>query len=275
MARVVVTERDKNLFKSLNNYGFLSTKQVRKLFFNGVDKRTMLARLRALRKAKYLRFITGPELGQYVWYLSKAGSKLFDSEPVIGSVNRNTLEHDLLVNELRFLLKDTGLFSNWTSSHRMRKYASDYFEDYDTSEPIVPDWISSLEFKDQGKKPIAIELELNYKGPKYMDRLFSKYVRQRSLSGVWYFVKDASVGKRVLEDYRKHYYQHGENWVWFSLISDMKSPIEEIKINTRSGSFLLKSIAEKKNIKAQLTYEEFMKNKNSVGSHQGSHGVGS
>ncbi len=69
-----LTGRDKDILKSLLSYGLLSSKQIKDLHFSGVDKRTVLRRLRKLTKAKWiLRHVTSRG-GEIIWTLSLKGA---------------------------------------------------------------------------------------------------------------------------------------------------------------------------------------------------------
>ncbi|MCY4513500.1 MAG: hypothetical protein OXB86_07415 [Bdellovibrionales bacterium] len=48
------TKRDWFLLERLENFGILSTQQIRELIFNGINTRTVLRRLRLLKKEDWL-----------------------------------------------------------------------------------------------------------------------------------------------------------------------------------------------------------------------------
>jgi hypothetical protein len=83
------------------SFGFLSSEQIKKLVFPTVDKRTMLRRLRVLKKKKVLNRFESSKGGTVLWSLTGRQSSLMGSDFVMRNINRSALEHDLMVNDLR------------------------------------------------------------------------------------------------------------------------------------------------------------------------------
>jgi len=240
-----LTDRDFKLFSLLSEYGLLSTSQIYRKVFRGVDKRTMLRRLRKLHKHRCLSFVTGPNQGGYVWYLSQKSLKLLGSDFAIKGVNRNSLEHDLLVNEMRFSLEQTGFTETWISSHRMRQTDPQGVSPYARSSDTIPDWIFTLETKQYGPRSIAMEVEITYKGPKRMQSQIYRYVHKDSIHYSWYLVPSIEFGRKILKDFKPYAGYKSNSWLWFSLIDEVKNKPLEARIFTLKNKFCLKDIAEK------------------------------
>lgn len=69
--KIRVTKRDLTLLTGLNDFYLLSTRQIQELYFNSINIKTILRRLRLLKAHGYLRrFKTGVN-GECIWSLGK------------------------------------------------------------------------------------------------------------------------------------------------------------------------------------------------------------
>ena len=104
-----LTGRDLYFLEGLNSYFLLTTKQIRRLYFKETDIRTVLRRLRQLHRADYIRRFKGGETGECIWTLGKKSEQILAQEIKLKGLNRNTLAHDLKVNDLRLHLYDLAI----------------------------------------------------------------------------------------------------------------------------------------------------------------------
>ncbi len=133
---LIITPRDRKLMEGLARYGLLTTNQIHWLFFREVKIHTVLRRLRKLKG--HIELKLGLNHGHRVWTLTAKGANLIGADLMIKSLNRNTLEHDTLINDIRIRLKE---FSNPTSCVPgfVLKHKAD--QTWKNSENIVPDGI--------------------------------------------------------------------------------------------------------------------------------------
>lgn len=257
---IFITERDRKLFLKIQSCGFLSTRQIKKMIYPETNRRTMLSRLRRLHRTDYLRYVTG-NFGEFSWYLTAKAAMVFGDTPTVKSINRNKLTHDLLVNEVRFFIEDLGYGTNWISAHIVmkneeKKKPYERYLDYEK----VPDWFCILDMH-HGKKGVSIEVELHYKGASKMVDLFNAYASLKNIDYCWYFVRSEEFGRRLMRDFKLAAGQKNPEWLWFSVIDDIKKDKENMKIYFSDKTHLLKNIFVKQQEKKKLTYQDFMNQK--------------
>lgn len=120
----MVNVRDEKLCQYLLSFGFLSSEQIHRLLFQDVNKRTMLRRLRILKKKKVIDRFVSSKGGMILWTLTSKQVSKMGSDFVMKNINRSTLDHDLSVNDLRIQFELKNLGSSWRSSHYLRFKAS-------------------------------------------------------------------------------------------------------------------------------------------------------
>ena len=187
----------------------LSSQQIRELVFKGTDTKTVLRRLRLLKKRGCLLSSEGLANGGLVWVLSKKGALLFNVEGETKPINRNTLQHDVIVSDVRIQLERLGVIASWTPEHILKKKAAKAFHEREKSfsyvedPPIVPD---SLFITKQGwkMKAVALEVELSIKSKARYKKIFSQYKNKRELWCVWYVVLNKAFGESLLELWDKY-----------------------------------------------------------------------
>lgn len=178
--------RDEKLCQCLLSYGFLSSEQIKKLLFPSVDKRTMLRRLRILKKKKVLVRFESSKGGTVLWTLTSQQVARMGSDFVMRHINRSTLAHDLLVNDLRIQFETNGIGASWKSSHYLRFKTSQGLKPDERLPETIPDWLVTIE-----GKPSAIEVELSFKGMRRMERILNLYSEKKTIQQLWYFVPTA------------------------------------------------------------------------------------
>ncbi|MEC7276315.1 MAG: replication-relaxation family protein [Bdellovibrionota bacterium] len=219
-----LTKRDHFLFQALFSYGLLSTTQINQLVFSDVDYRTVLRRLRKLEKLKVIQRVRSCKVGTCVWYLRPIAAKRIGQEPIIKSVNRNLLEHDLLVNDIRLALNGHTSFLQWKSGHYLRHLQGKDQERIGHSD-VIPDWITRA-VTSEGSKNISLEIELSYKGPRRMLEVFRNYYgSKKSIDSIWYFVPSTNFGKRVALKAKEicDYNGYRDSWFYWCLIDEFLS----------------------------------------------------
>ena len=64
-----------------------------RLYFPGIDIRTVLRRLRRLQAADAIRRSGGLDFGELVWLLTEKSGRALGVETIVDKVNRNQLQH--------------------------------------------------------------------------------------------------------------------------------------------------------------------------------------
>lgn len=217
----MVNVRDEKLCQYLLSFGFLSSEQIHKLLFQDVNKRTMLRRLRILKKKKVVDRFVSSKGGMVLWTLTSKQVSRMGSEFVMKNINRSTLEHDLSVNDLRIQFELKNLGSSWRSSHYLRFKASAGRRPQDRLPETIPDWLVTLK-----GRVFAIEVELNFKGIKRMERVLSLYADKKSIQHLWYFVPSIEMREKLLRLAQRYSITRGKSWVKVSLLSEIDRVVE-------------------------------------------------
>lgn len=217
----MVNVRDEKLCQYLLSFGFLSSEQIHKLLFQDVNKRTMLRRLRILKKKKVVDRFVSSKGGMVLWTLTSKQVSRMGSDFVMKNINRSTLEHDLSVNDLRIQFELKNLGSSWRSSHYLRFKASAGRRPQDRLPETIPDWLVTLK-----GRVFAIEVELNFKGIKRMERVLSLYADKKSIQHLWYFVPSIEMREKLLRLAQRYSITRGKSWVKVSLLSEIDRVVE-------------------------------------------------
>lgn len=217
----MVNVRDEKLCQYLLSFGFLSSEQIHKLLFKDVNKRTMLRRLRTLKKKKVVDRLESFKGGMVLWTLCSKQVGKMGSDFVMRNINRSTLDHDLRVNDLRIQFELKGLGSSWRSSHYLRFRASIGKKPTERLPETIPDWLVTLK-----GKVFAIEVELNFKGIKRMERVLSLYAEKKSIQHIWYFVPNEQMRTQLTKLAQRYAPLRGKNWIKVSLLLEIDRAVE-------------------------------------------------
>lgn len=213
--------RDEKLCQYLLSYGFLSSEQIKKLLFPETNKRTILRRLRILNKKKVLVRFESSKGGTILWTLSRMKVQQLGSEFVMKSINRSTLAHDLLVNDLRIQFDQKGVGSSWKSGHYFRFKASLGKSPEERLPDTIPDWIVTIK-----NKVCALEVELNLKSTSRIQRVLNLYYRKESIAHLWYFVPNEKMRQRLMKIALPYEQYRGKGWFKVSLLRDVEASLE-------------------------------------------------
>ncbi len=118
--RVQLTDRDRDLFRMVDSYGVMSTNQIRRLIFANIDRSVVLRRLRILRHKKFLVATPGLPQGELAWTLAFKARQLIHSDFEI-SLNKNQLEHDILLSEIRLRLERGKVCHSWITGFHLKQ----------------------------------------------------------------------------------------------------------------------------------------------------------
>ena len=198
--RTVITDRDMTLLSTLASYELLTTRQIGTLVFRDLDKRTVLRRLRKLEREKVIKKIHGLKLGELAWALNQYGAFRLGIERQTENINRNSLEHDTTLTDIRIAFEQKGIASQWTTEQHLRRSIGR--QSKLGQEEIVPDAVFAGRTK-KGFEVFALELELSGKSPSRYARVFSNYAEKNHFSALWYIVGNETLGKRLATEWEK------------------------------------------------------------------------
>jgi len=239
---IKLQERDLALLKAVLRYGVLSTKQITSLCFASIAQTTVLRRLRLLQEAGVLINCGNLPDGAKVWSIAKLGCKAINEKPPYRFSNRNTHQHDVCLVNVRLALESMGLGDNWTSEFEMKRNVSSY----NRQDRIIPDGVFVAELNCE-THVIALELELHAKSHARYRSLFIDYTFKDAISLIWYVVKDESIIKPILKEWRG-VEAEGKRWnhpqkIIFCIYNDLVKNKLDTKMNDAGevktlGSFI-------------------------------------
>ncbi|MGE3975876.1 MAG: hypothetical protein AB7F59_15230 [Bdellovibrionales bacterium] len=189
------------ILDQMAGFGVLSTRQISKMFFEGVAKTTLLRRLRILEEDNLIRRAIGLAEGELAWTLTTDGLKRIGSTLPPKYLNRNSLEHDILLNELRLSLNRIGLVENWIAEHVLKAKRIGAKHNFDEPK-AVPDGLLATIIKNRAVS-VAIELEIQPKSKIRYEKILQRYYHMKTIFAVWYFVRSKSLGEMIFEMYEK------------------------------------------------------------------------
>jgi hypothetical protein len=210
---MILQERDNKLLRSIAKYAVLSTHQIAHLTFVGVAHTTMMRRLRLLEKEKFISRGVPLDTGTNTWILGYKGREFMNAKPSAVFMNRNTIQHDVLVTEVRLTFETVGLASNWTPEWQMKSEAMG-IDRRPGRERVIPDGLMLEPIKGQ-TKIIAVELERTRKAEKKYDRILSQYMHGTNINFIWYVAKELSIVNAIIRTANKHNFPTSR--LWFSL----------------------------------------------------------
>lgn len=197
---MVLTNRDRELFRRLSNYGMFSTKQIAENIFAGIATTTVLRRLRSLEASHYIKRVTGLETQEILWVLTEKGA---DSAAVLipkRNWSKNMLEHDHKLLSLRLILEKCGVAQSWIPEHEIRSLIFKKYKLKEAKQKLIPDGLMVIETN--GKKlSLAIELELTLKNKNRLKEIVKRYQEKKDLAGVCYFARSKSILTSVFHEW--------------------------------------------------------------------------
>ena len=181
------TPRDARLLRWINGHGFVTVQQA--ATWLNIRYQTCHRRLKLLVDGG---FLTTTRVGhsRYTYRLTKAGVLASgDDLPPLKVIAMGTYCHDLrLVDLAAFLEKETG--GRFVTERRIRQDRG--LHGLGTLGHVA-DGLLEVE----GKKPIAVELELSTKGWRRLDGIMSDYAASLEIGEVWYFAGSDALHRRL------------------------------------------------------------------------------
>ena len=235
-----ITERDHALFQKLGDYGVLSTGQLRELFFKNIRKTTMLRRLRALERRYLIRRIQGLSDGSHGWSLTKRCAYKLGTEGVFKNINRNSLQHDVTLSQVRMALQSVGLGETWVPEHVLRFRAWQERNQNKKVSENIPDGIFTVE-SGGDYLAVAIELELNEKNSDRYAKTLGSYWGKQSLAMIWYLVPTRALGEKIERLWKKTNGTSNTRLKWSIISQVLKNPYD-IELHCLGTTRLLRNV---------------------------------
>ncbi len=180
-----LTDRDLELVRSINRFGFLTLENIVVLW--GVDFSTAAARVRKLIELGVIRRLELQHFEARPLIPTKSGCSLAgETMAPLKGVRVSTFVHDKLLFELATSL-EARFSAHFETEREYRLRAIDRVSDFH-----VPDGILH-----RGDTHIGIELELSKKAPRRLTEIISSHAANLAFDEVWYIVLDESLRTHV------------------------------------------------------------------------------
>ncbi|MGZ3736302.1 MAG: hypothetical protein ACXVC0_15145 [Bdellovibrionota bacterium] len=193
---IILTERDKKLFRFLHSYGLARTSNLASEVFPGIAPTTALRRLRRLESQGYIARIPGLPFGEFAWRVSEKASRMISAVPPKRYFPKQAMEHDLKLLDLRLALEKAEISQGWISEHELRRKMAGRFTVENLENLNIPDGLMTA--RNNGRLvSVAVELELHFKNRDRYHRIFSRYQAKSRILAVWYLVSSPGLGKHL------------------------------------------------------------------------------
>jgi len=199
--RLRITTRDILLLDRLSQYGMLSSKQINKLIFGEIALTTVLRRLRRLEKNGLIKRITGLS-NTILWAMTSQALKYGGSEDFKRHWNKNQLDHDHKLNELRLFLEELEISQNWVTEHELRLLTFRKYKIEEAKSKLIPDGIMVVRSGIRNIS-VAIELELNLKSRSRIEDILERYLEKKELTSLWYICGSKSISHAISKVWKK------------------------------------------------------------------------
>ena len=123
------------------------------------------------------------------------------------AINRNSLQHDVLLSEILFHLQKRNILGVWTPEHVLKRKSIGrdlYTWNWSRRDPhpLIPDGLFLTKY-DTKRRAIALEVEISQKALQRYEKHFTFYRSKKDLWLVWYVVLSKSFGEKLLCLWRK------------------------------------------------------------------------
>jgi hypothetical protein len=156
-----------------------------------------------LEEEKWIYRIKALESGELVWLLGVKGETKINAASSMIKPNRNSLAHDVQLTDLRIRLGKLGLGSNFIPEWVLKRKTFDPNKRHREEKSIIPDGLFSAVLWNKQVRTIALELEINPKSILRYEKIFTKYMGQRHLDLIWYFVNTKTYGDALFRKWRQ------------------------------------------------------------------------
>lgn len=204
----------------LADFGVLCTSQIKSLYFPQTRKTTMLRRLRRLEKSAFVRRRRGRVEGEFAWSLGPKGAAALGLSSRAMLTGRASIEHDVLLSQVRLSLLKAGLGENWRSEESLKRQTYRHSRMYQPERAVIPDGLFTAPRKNTYVS-IALELELTAKKKERYRKIFSTYALKSNIWLIWYLVENANLGGLILEQWKKIRPSNNPPYLGWSLIKDV------------------------------------------------------
>jgi hypothetical protein len=174
---VRLTERDVEIIRFINNFGFCEMGQIEKRFSLKKPRNYEVMR-RLIRNGfvNHKRIYYG---SHGVYFVSTKGAKYTDLPP-LDRISQGQYDHQITIIKVYLKLMQQYPYASWISE---RKLKHDKFFDGVGKRGHLSDGV--LLFPDG--KQIAVEIEMSVKGKNRIEQIIKGYVKQLSIKEVWYY----------------------------------------------------------------------------------------
>lgn len=219
--QIQLTERDQKLIRTLFEYGVLTSRQIGSWFFNGIQKTTVLRRLRLLQKGKYIRKRGTLNDGTAVFMTGENGIQVTGEKLPFTTYPNFLLEHEIQIGNLRWFLEGAGAVKSWMTERALRSEIAIRHSHRDRSKFIVPDALILFRHFQRSDAKVALEMELHLKSN---SRYREKFRRMdESPVFTWYVTKTISMAIKLLNLVNQYAPSYAKDGVGVSILEEIEA----------------------------------------------------
>ena len=219
-----LTPRDHKILHCMFDYGILSSRQIGAWFFPGIEKTTVMRRLRRLSDGEFIRKRGSTPDGTAVFTIDKEGARAIGEEPKIAIYPYHQIIHELTLNDIRKRLAELGATKYWMTDKRYRAelIRMRRLDPKEKHRTILPDAIAIFRHFETPSAKVKIELELHLKSNlRYRSRFrnFGPFI-EKPMHFYWYFVKTESAGNKILRLCDAYGDVYAHQYIGYTVIDD-------------------------------------------------------
>lgn len=220
-----LTPRDYKVLQCMFDYGILSSRQIGAWFFPGIEKTTVLRRLRRLSDGEFIRKRGNAPDGTAVFTVDKEGARAIGEEPRTATYPYHQLIHELTLNDVRKKLAELRATKYWMTDKRYRAelIRIGKLDPTEKHRKILPDATAVFHHFQTANTKVKIEIELHLKSNHRYRSRFTNFgpLVEDPMHFYWYFVRTESAGNKILrlcDDYGDVF---AHRYIGYTLIDDL------------------------------------------------------
>jgi DNA-binding Lrp family transcriptional regulator len=244
--KLVMTERDVRILKLLKDFGVVSSDQLGRWIFMGIERTTALRRLRILENANYIRKRGTLPDATAVWVIEPDGTRILSGVAERDIYPLHQLPHEMTLNEIRWTFYSLDLVQSWMTERDLRRKIAREHTYKKRTGWLVPDGLVLFQKFWKENFHARIEVELTLKSDQKYEVLIEKYHERFEKEQIftWYFVKSQKMGNRLLMLAKKYGGPYIDKHFGFTVIDEfLKNPWQS-RLYTLTGYYDLRRLIQ-------------------------------
>ncbi|MBI4405089.1 MAG: hypothetical protein HY537_13075 [Deltaproteobacteria bacterium] len=203
--KVALRKRDHAIMTAIATNRFITSSDIRQLFWKSQTTRNHYTRLNTLTKAGLIEPLVGDNLAQLGYRLTKKGIAMLSSDVLKTDAIQNrrfsyksSFDHDKLLVAIRRVFEESPLVSGYIPEHEVRRMLASRHgkEEKRNAGYKVPDGLFKLKTA-QKILTVAVELELTLKSKNRYQRIFRELLTSADFDVVFILTANANMARAI------------------------------------------------------------------------------